>query len=598
MKKLSLSLALSVLLAACATAPAAPGGGEHDHHGVSSAGITATWDAARIDPILQRTSRLHLAPDVSALTAGEQTAVRELLAAGERFHAMYMAQRHPQAAAAAAFVEEHPELTGVRDLFRLNIGPIATTLDNTREPFLSVSPEAPARNVYPAGVTRETMDAFVAANPARRDTLLDDRTVVDATDENRAHALMVLDHHPVLDTLHPGLRARLQSEQTYLALPYSVAYAHDMLFINERLNAAADAVEGDDAAFARYLRLRARDLLADDYEGGDAAWITGDFTGNLNAQIGAYETYDDALYGVKTFFSLSLLVRDRPRSEELREGLAIIQRVEDVLPYQSDREVRGDIPVGVYNIIADFGQARGTNTATILPNEAYLARQYGRTILMRGNILLNDELFEESHRGFASAVIDSQANDLTAEGNFYRTLWHEIGHYLGVDETSDGRELDAALEDTADLLEEMKADLVALTAAPMLRQQGLLTEQQLTSIYASGIRRVLQKNRPRREQPYQTMQLIQWNWFMEHGALRFENGRLRIDYRRYPAAVTSLLREVLAIQRAGDRARANAFVEQWTTWRPELHEVIATRMRESERSRFNIVTYEAVDGPR
>lgn len=84
---------------------------------------------------------------------------------------------------------------------------------------------------------------------------------------------------------------------------------------------------------------------------------------------------------------------------------------------------------------------------------------------------------------------------------------------------------------------------------------------------------------------------------MEHGALRFENGRLRIDYRRYPAAVTSLLREVLAIQRAGDNAAANAFVARWTTWRPELHEVIAQRMRESERNRFTIVTYEALDGP-
>ena len=592
----TLALAASLLLAACATAPSAHMG---EHHDVSSAGIAASWDAGRIDPILARTSRLHLAPDVSALTPGEQIAVRELVQAGEAMHRLYMTQRHPQALAAAQFVAEHPELTGVRDLFRLSSGPIATTLDNTREPFLTVSPETPARNVYPAGVTRETMDAFIAANPARRETLLDDRTVVvDATDENRAHALMVLDHHPVLDTLHPGLRARLQSEQTYLALPYSVAYAHEILSITRHLNAAADAVEDGDPAFARYLRLRARDLLADDYEGGDAAWVTGDFTGNLNAQIGAYETYDDAMYGVKTFFSLSLLVRDRARSAELQESLQYLQRVEDALPYESDREVRSDIPVAVYNIIADFGQARGTNTATILPNEAYLARQYGRTILMRGNILLNEELFQETQRAFAAAVVDAQANDLTPESGFYRTLWHEIGHYLGVDQTADGRELDAALEDTADLLEEMKADLVSLTSARILNQQRRLTDAQLRGIYASGIRRVLQKNRPRREQPYQTMQLIQWNWYLEHGALRFENGRLRIDYRRYPAAVTSLLREVLAIQRAGDRARANAFVERWTQWRPDLHEVIAQRMRESERTRFTIVTYEALDGPR
>ncbi|HVV31718.1 MAG TPA: hypothetical protein VHC73_00715, partial [Vitreimonas sp.] len=120
---------------------------------------------------------------------------------------------------------------------------------------------------------------------------------------------------------------------------------------------------------------------------------------------------------------------------------------------------------------------------------------------------------------------------------------------------------------------------------------------QLRAIYASGIRRVLQKNKPRRDQPYQTMQLMQWNWFMDKGALHFENGRLRIDYARNPAAVESLLHEVLAIQRNGDHAAANAFVDRWTSWRTDLHEVIAHNMRASERTRFALVTYAAVPGP-
>jgi hypothetical protein len=246
---LALALVASTAMAACATAPPAADIG---HHAVSTAGIGPAWEEARANAVLERTARLHLASDLSALTPGEQIAVRELLAAGERMQRLFLSQRHPQALGAADYLDEHPELARERDLFRLFSGPIATTLDNTREPFLSVSPEAPARNMYPAGVTRATMEAFIAANPERRATLLDDRTLIaDATEANLAHALMVLDHHPVFDTLHPGLRERLASEQTYLAVPYSVAYARDILFINARLNAAADAVEGSDAAFAR-----------------------------------------------------------------------------------------------------------------------------------------------------------------------------------------------------------------------------------------------------------------------------------------------------------------------------------------------------------
>lgn len=596
----NLSFALALALAACATAPSTSTPASEPVTYSSEMG--PALEAARAQAILDRTQRLHLAPDVSALTPGEREAVRELLAAGERLHRLYLVQRHAQALEAEAYLAAHPERTIERDLFRLNSGPIVTTLDNERAPLLTtIAPEAPARNVYPQGATKAAIDAFIAAHPERSTELQDDRSVVWAdTAEMRRVVIARLTRYPVLDTLHPGLRARMEGAPVvggYIGVPYSVAYAEDILFVSERLNAAADDVESGDPAFARYLRLRSRDLLSDDYEGGDAAWVTSEFTGNLNAQIGSYETYDDALYGVKTFFALSLLVRDRARSEELQEALQDIQRVENSLPYADHREVRSNIPVGVYNIIADFGQARGTNTATILPNEGYLTRQYGRTILMRGNILLNDELFAENQRAFAAAVTQNQANHLTSEGGFYRTLWHEIGHYLGVHETADGRELDVALGDTADLLEEMKADLVSLTSARILNERGRLTDAQLRGIYASGIRRVLQKNRPRREQPYQTMQLIQWNWFLEHGVLRFENGRLRIDYRRYPAAVTGLLRETLAIQRAGDNAAANAFVTRWTTWRPELHEVIAQRMRESERNRFTIVTYEALDGP-
>jgi hypothetical protein len=585
----TLILAAAFALVACATTPApAP-----------TTAIAPIWSAEQIAPILARTQLLHLNPDLSALSAGERAAVGELLQAGERLHRLYMDQRHPEALAAADYLAAHPELGAHRDLFRLNAGPIATTLDNTRGPFLSVSPETPARNMYPAGVTRAIMDAYLDANPARRAALLDTRGVVwAATPENRRRALDALRRYPVLDTLHPGLAERLRTADTYLAAPYSVAYAEDILFVYARLNAAAADVEAGDAAFARYLRLRARDLLADDYEGGDAAWVTGEFTGNLNAQIGAYETYDDALYGVKTFFSLSLLVRDRARSEELQAALADIQTVENALPYAHHREVKSDIPVGVYNIIADFGQARGANTASILPNDAYLARQYGRTILMRGNILLNDEIFAETHRAFSAVLIPSQADHLTAEGGFYRTLWHEIGHYLGVDQTEDGRGLDAALEDNSALYEEMKADLVSLTAARILHERGRISEAQLRAIYAGGIRRVLQKNRPRREQPYGMMQLMQWNYFLDRRVLRYADGRLTIDYAHYPAAVEGMLREVLAIQRAGDRARANAFIDRWSTWSPDLHEVIARNMRESERTRFNLVTYEAIDGQR
>jgi hypothetical protein len=297
---------------------------------------------------------------------------------------------------------------------------------------------------------------------------------------------------------------------------------------------------------------------------------------------------------VKTFFSLGLLRRDEARSRELAAAIGDIQQIEDALPYKAHKRVRSDIPVGVYDVMADFGQARGTNTATILPNEAHLSRQFGRTILIRSNMLMNDTLFPRTNAAFDAATVDAHHGEFTAEGGFYRTLWHEVGHYLGVDQTADGRDLDAALLDTADLLEEMKADLVSTFAARTLRERGFHDAARLRAIYAAGIRRVLQNNRPRRDQPYQTMQLIQWNWFLDRGLLSFEDGRLRIHYQRYPEAVNSLLAAVLELQHKGDAAAANAFVERWTGWDEALHGEIARRIREAEGSRYTLVRYAAL----
>jgi hypothetical protein len=557
--------------------------------------FAGAWSPAETREIAAKTLEVHLPLVEGVLTAAERRAADELLAAGARLHELYLSQRHHQALAARDALARHPERADLADLFRLMSGPIATTLDNARVAFLGVDPEVPARNVYPLTATRAALDAYLARHPERRDEILHPRAVVrDASEANVEAALAALDEYPALELLHPGLRERIENADTYLAVPYSVAYADDIVFVYERLNAAAAAIDADDPAFARYLRLRGRDLLADNYDGGDATWVTADFTGNLNAQIGSYETYDDALYGVKTFFSLSLLQRDRARSDELAAAIGDIQAIENALPYDAHKEVQSNIPVGVYNVMADFGQSRGTNTATILPNESHLSRQFGRTILIRSNILTNPALFAVSDGAFDAATVDAHHEDLTPDGPFYRTLWHEIGHYLGVDRTAEGRDLDAALQDTADLLEEMKADLVSLFAARMLHEAGFHDDARLGAIYADGIRRVLQKTRPRREQAYQTMQLMQWNWYLDRGLLAIEDGRLRIAYDRYAQAVESLLAEVLALQHVGDREAANAFVDRWTAWDESLHGEVARRMRDAETTRYGLVRYEAL----
>lgn len=574
------------------------------------------WSFDKSQPIIEKTQTIRLAPDLAHLSAGERAAVPKLLEVGKIFQKLYEQQRHKEALSAYEKLFEmhmrvgNPEPTqNLLTLYRLFQGPIATTLENKREPFLPVDPVVPGKNMYPWGVTRDELEKAFSDGHANREEILDQRSVARrVTSENLRDDMAKLMKYPVLDTLHPGLRSRLSRltldlmrrgsrmrvERTdFYAVPYSVAYADELIKAHALLNEAADALQKDDEEFAKFLRNRARDLLSDDYESGDAAWVTGHFK-NLNAQIGSYETYDDELYGVKTFFAFSLLLTRQQETTALRQAMKGLQALEDSLPYDRHKKVREDIPVGVYDVVADFGQSRGGNTATILPNETYLARRYGRTILLRANIMRDPNIFSASSGTLAAALGEEGAKALTSDGNFYRTLWHEVGHYLGVDQTKDGRDLDQALQNDADTLEEMKADLVSLFVAEALRKQGYYSDAQLRSVYAGGILRVLQNNKPRRDQPYNTMQLMQWNFYMENELLTFENGKLRIRYDKYHDVVGKLLKIVLDTQYLGDKAAADRFIDQYSTWREDVHGVIAKNIRDSQRYRFRLFKYAAL----
>jgi len=114
----------------------------------------------------------------------------------------------------------------------------------------------------------------------------------------------------------------------------------------------------------------------------------------------------------------------------LRRAMKGLQALEDSLPYDHHKRIREDIPVGVYDVIADFGQARGGQYRNDSAKRKLSRAPLCRTILCARTSCANRNIFEGTSRAFAAAVGEDQAKELTSDGNFYRTLWHEVGHYL------------------------------------------------------------------------------------------------------------------------------------------------------------------------
>src|SRR5712691_2182944 len=126
------------------------------------------WPLEKSQPIIDKTQTIRLAPDLSQLSPGERKAVAKLLEVGKIFQTLYEEQRHKQAFSAYRSLETEvfnyakttspplpKSLENLLTLYRLFQGPIATTLENKREPFLPVDPVVPGNNMYPWGVKKE-----------------------------------------------------------------------------------------------------------------------------------------------------------------------------------------------------------------------------------------------------------------------------------------------------------------------------------------------------------------------------------------------------------------------------------------------------------
>ena len=129
-----------------------------------------------------------------------------------------------------------------------------------------------------------------------------------------------------------------------------------------------------------------------------------------------------------------------------------------------------------------------------------------------------------------------------------------------------------------------------------LYKKGYYNQPRLRSVQTAGVRRLLQKNQPKRSQVYRTMQLMQFNYYLENGLLEYDrkNKKLIIHYDQYHSVVESMLREVLALQYEGDKSAVDAFIDKYAGWEKDPHERLAKAMKKVETYRYVLVRYAAL----
>ena len=495
---------------------------------------------------LAKFKRVRMPFDATALNARERRMIGKLVEACRYVDRIYWQQTDPDGLQLYRQLQgdQSAEARNLRRFLRINGSRYDLIRDNA--PFVGSAALPPGRNLYPADLTREEFDRYVAAHPDRKAALYDPFTVV----------------------VRHG--AALQ------ALPYHIAYRQWLQPMAKLLREAADL--SDDAAFAKFLRLRADALLSDDYFQSDLAWLDLD-NPKVDVIFAPYESYLDDLLGVKTSYGASVLVRNDAESRKLEIYQQYVPDIQDALPLAAEdlpskKGLRS--PMEIMEAPFRAGDLRHGYQAVAdnLPNDPRVHEQRGSKKIFFKNFM--DARVSHVILPIAQRLLRAdQAQQASAEGYLASTMMHEISHGLGPAFAHVGgnkQDIRAAIGPAYSGLEEAKADIVGLFALKWLADHGGVAAAKLNGYYISFVAGIFRTVRFGVAEAHGRAEMMEFNYFAGRGVLVRDpaSGRYGIELDRMPGAVADLARELLQQEATGDRARTEAWFAKYGPMPPEL----------------------------
>ncbi|NQT77081.1 MAG: Zn-dependent hydrolase [Bacteroidetes bacterium] len=420
---------------------------------------------------------------------------------------------------------------------RINYGPWDRL--NNNKPFIAGISEKPkGANFYPADMSKDEFEAFDDANKTSLYTLI-------RRDENGS----------------------LKS------VWYHDAYSCELHKAAELLQKAAALAENPN--LKKYLELRADALLTDNYQPSDFAWMEMQNT-NIDFVVGAIENYEDALFGYKAAYESFILLKDIDWSKKLEKFSAMLPGLQKGLPVKD--EYKQDVPgskadMNAYDVIFYAGDCNaGSKTIAInLPNDEEVHLRYGSRKLQLKNAM--QAKFDKILVPISKLLIDpSQRQHITFTAFFENTMFHEVGHAMGIKNTLNGKgTAREALKEQYSAIEEGKADIMGLYLVTRLYEMGELTEGEVMDNYITFFAGIFRSSRFGAASSHGKANMMRFNYFEEQQAFtRNEDGTYTVNFDKMQEAMISLMQKIIYMQGDGDYDAAKAWVEAAAMIPPQL----------------------------
>jgi hypothetical protein len=501
--------------------------------------------AADLEQRLAKFRRVQMSFRTAGLNRREQQLVRNLVEACGYLESIYWRQSDPEGLTLYQSLASSRNRRDVQLRRYLWINASRFDLIDENKPFVGTEAIPPGRGFYPANLTHDQVEQYVKEHPDQKAAIYDQFTIV-----------------------------RWQHDKLE-AVPYRIAFRAFLEPAARALRAAAKL--SDDAAFAKFLLLRADALLSDDYFPSDLAWLELK-NPKFDIIFAPYETYMDGLLGVKGSYGAAVMVRNERESEKLELFQKYVPQIQDALPLAAeDRPSKQGLETPMEVMDTPFRAGDMTHgyqaVADNLPNDPRVHEQKGSKKLFFKNFM--DARVNYVILPVARKLMEpGQVAKVSGEGYLLGTIMHEICHGLGpaFARTAAGKvSIREAIGPAFAGLEEAKADATGMFALKWLVDHDALPKEKLEEYYASYVGDLFRTVRFGTSEAHGQAEMMQFDYLSERGAIRRNaNGRYAVDYEKMPGAVADLAKELLEIEATGDRSRAENWFKKYGTMPEEL----------------------------
>ncbi len=507
-----------------------------------------TAPAAEADG-LAKLGRVEMKPDTSYLSQEEREVVNLLIQAADLMSEIYKRQNTPgydqQRAEVAA--KNDPALLEKFDAF---FGPWDPIEDGA--PFFGNHPKPPGAGFYPADLTKEEFDRYLAAHAAEAEALTSPYTVV-----------------------------KRQGDRL-IAVPYSQEYKQWLEPAAKLLEQAA--ARTSNPSLKRFLSLRAQAFRTDDYYASELAWMDLKAT-PIEVAIGPYEVYADNLYGRKTAFEAFVTLKDPKESQALDVYKGHLRGMEENLPVEARYKnfQRGfESPIAVADQVRGGGDnVPGVQTIAFnLPNDERVREAKGAKKVILRNVL--GAKYERILKPMGGLIlVAEQAGNVTQRFMFMETLFHELSHSLGpgsIVVNGQRTTVDKALKEIAGGIEEAKADVMGAYNVMHMMDKGVIPAAERPQIRATYVAGLFRAMRFGTGEAHGKGAAMQYRYLRDKGAIVWDSGakRFRIDEEKIDGAIRDLVGDIVRLQGNGDYAGTKAFLDKWGVLDAEAKQVIGT----------------------